>query len=336
MQKKLVYPAQLVNRKPPVNYADMADNKTSFIRLKETINSCELIEINNAYISPFGVVFKNGLIIKESVYSMFKPNSFLLSFFKKIFLNKVKKIKGTCVVAHHSYYQNYYHFLLEILPRLFLVKEQASTLKLIINKNIPSFVREYIELFNFKEIVFIEDTEVAFAEKLVFPSYSSRGLAYNETIINEMSEWLRSKLFNLDNNAAPKKIFISREKARYRNTINEEEVFAILEKKGFVKFNLDEPSIKSQANFFKNAEYIVGSHGAGFSNMIYSPNCKLVVDIIHENHPQDCFYNLANVFDIDYYYFQCKGTGKNSYANNDDINVDLFKFEQIINQYIPE
>jgi capsular polysaccharide biosynthesis protein len=266
---------------------------------------------------------------------MFKPNSFLLSFYKKILFNKVRKVQGNCVVVHHSYYQNYYHFLLEILPRLFLVKDQAATLKLIINKNIPSFIREYIELIKFKEIIFIEDTEVIFVEKLDFPSYSSRGLAYNETIIKEMAEWLQSKLFLKESNNY-KKIFISRNNAKYRNTVNETELFNILEKRGFVKFNLDNPSIIEQANFFKNAEYIIGSHGAGFSNMIYSPKCKLVIDIIHENHPQDCFYNLANVFDIDYYYFQCKGIGKDSYANNDDIIVDLTKFEKVINQYIPE
>ncbi len=333
MQKKLLYPAQIVHRKLPLNYDEMHESKTSFIHTEETINISYLMEIKNAYVSPFGVVFKNGLVVKESVYSMFKPKSFNLSFYKKILLNKVVKIKGNCVVAHHSYYQNYYHFLLEILPRLFVLKDKAMELKLIINKNIPSFVKEYIDLFGFKEIVYIQDNEIAKVENIIFPTYLSRGLAYNEIVMKEMALWLREKLYDTNFTNAPEKIFISRDNAKYRKTINEEEVFSFLQKKGFVKFNLDEPNIKAQVNFFKNAKYIIGSHGAGFSNLIFSQNCKTVLDIIHENHPQDCFYNLSNCFDIDYIYFQCKGTGANSYANNDDIVVDLAKFKQYYNQY---
>ena len=334
MQKKLLYPAQTIHRKLPVNYAEMHESKKNFIHAKETIDASYLIEIKNAYISPFGVVFKNGLVVKESVYSMFKPNSFLLSFYKKILLNRVIKISGNCIVMHHSYYQNYYHFMLEILPRLFVLRDKAPTLKLIINKNIPLFVKEYIELFNFKEIVFINDDEIAKADNLIFSTYLSRGLAYNETVISEMSDWLCEKLLDNDINNTPEKIFISRDNANYRKTVNEDEVFTFLQKKGFVKFNLDKPSIKAQANFFRNAKYIIGSHGAGFSNMIYSKNCSLVVDIIHEQHPQDCFYNLANCLNIDYAYFQCKGTGAKTYVNNDDIIVNLANFERIYNQYI--
>lgn len=333
MQKKILYPAQIIHRKLPLNYDEMHDNKTSFINAEETIDAGYLIEIKNAYVSPFGVVFKNGFVVKESVYSMFKPNSFNLSFYKKILLNKVVKIKGNCVVAHHSYYQNYYHFLLEILPRLFVIKNKAADLKLVINKNIPSFVKEYIDLFGFKEIVYIQDNEIAKVENIIFSTYLSRGLAYNENVIKEMAFWLREKLYDTNFTNAPEKIFISRDNAKYRKTVNEDEVFSFLQKKGFVKFNLDEPNIKAQANFFKNAKYIIGSHGAGFSNMIFSKDCKTAIDIIHEQHPQDCFYNLSNCFDIDYIYFQCKGTGANSYANNDDIIVDLPKFEQYYNQY---
>jgi capsular polysaccharide biosynthesis protein len=334
VQKKLLYPAQTIQRKLPVNYAEMYESKTSYILPEETISESYLLEINDAYVSPFGVVFKNGFVVKESVYSMFKPNSFLLSFYKKILLNKVIKVSGNCIIAHHSYYQNYYHFLLEILPRLFVLKHLASTHKLIINKNIPGFVKEYIELFNFKEILYLKDDEIAIADHLIFSTYLSRGLAYNEKVIQEMSAWLREKLFNNSIDNAPEKIFISRDNAKYRKTVNEDEVFAFLQQNGFVKFNLDEPSIKAQANFFKNAKYIIGSHGAGFSNMIYSKHCKLVIDIIHEQHPQDCFYNLANCFNIDYCYFQCKGTGANSYANNDDIIVNLANFERTYHQYI--
>jgi capsular polysaccharide biosynthesis protein len=313
----------------------MNAGKTTFIHAQEKIQASALVEINNAYVSPFGVVFKNGLVVKESVYSMFSAQKQNLTFYKKILLNKVKNIDGNCLVAHHAYYQNYFHFLLEIMPRMFVLKDKAPQLKLIINSNLPSFAKEYIALFNFKEIIYLQDDEIAKVQKIIFPTYLSRGLAYNETVMKEMAEWLRNSLQNEDHNSSPKRIFISRENAKYRKTLNESEVFEILKAKGFVKFDLENPGIREQAAFFKNAEYIVGSHGAGFSNLIFSRHCKLLIDLIHENHPQDCFYNLASIFDINYYYFQCKGAGHDSFANNDDIIVDLTKFADVCDQFIP-
>ncbi len=311
----------------------MNDDKIKFIHPEENIRTSYLIEIKNAYVSPYGVAFKNGRVVKESVYSMFSANKQALSFYKKILLNKVRHIDGKCVVAHHAYYQNYFHFLLEIMPRLFVLKEEASQLKLIINQTLPKFAQEYIALFGFKEIIYLKDEEIAKAEDLVFATYLNRGLAYNEDVMRAMADWLREKLIKPDS-TSPERIFISRKHVRYRKTLNEEEVFAYLQQKGFVKFDMDAPGIRDQATFFKNAKYIVGSHGAGFSNMIFSNNCKLIIDIIHEHHPQDCFYNLASIFHANYYYFQCKGTGNNDFKNNDDIVVDMDAFKKVCEQYI--
>jgi capsular polysaccharide biosynthesis protein len=328
-----LYPRQVVHRPLPVNYDEMNACKASFIHTEEKIQSSEIIELENAYVSPFGVVFKNGSIVKESMYSMFSPKKQALSFYKKILLNKIRHVSGACIVAHHAYYENYFHFLLEIMPRLFALKDRAHELKLIMNSRMPSFVKQYIELFGFREIVLLNDDELAKTDKIVFATFLSRGLAYNETIMKDMALWLREKLVRPDAKA-PGRIFISRNEARYRRTVNEAEVFAMLKDRGFEKFDLSDPDIHAQATFFSRAEYITGSHGAGFSNLIFSNRCRLVIDLIHKNHPQDCFYNLASVFNTGYYYFQCEGTGRDSFPNNDDIKVDLAKFTKVIDQYI--
>ena len=84
-----------------------------------------LFTLKNAYVSPYGIVFKNGKVINQSIYK--SDNSKIwtnfLSFLNKIVKNKVRVIEGDCLVISHSWYQNYYHWLIEITPRLFLMKD---------------------------------------------------------------------------------------------------------------------------------------------------------------------------------------------------------------------
>lgn len=313
----------------------MHSGKTDFVHPEELIYASYLIELNNAYVSPFGIVYKNGWVVKESVYSMFKPYKQQLSFFKKILSKKVQYIDGNCLVAHNAYYENYFHWLLEIMPRLYVFREQAKDLKLIITDFLlPAFAREFINIFGFKEVVYLKQEELAKTEKLFFATHMSRGLAFNPTVTRDLKHWLQQKLLNESHINAPEKIFISRKNAAFRITTNEDEIYDFLKAEGFVRYDMDKPSIAEQANFFKNAKYIIGSHGAGFSNMLYSNSCKMIIDIIHEEHKQDCFYNLSAVFNINYYYFQCKGKGIDSNINNDNITVDINEFKRVYYNYI--
>ena len=58
-----------------------------------------------------------------------------------------------------------------------------------------------------------------------------------------------------------------------RKLVNESEIKSRLEKVGFQSVKLSNISLENQIQIFKNAEIIVGLHGAGFTNLIF---CNLV------------------------------------------------------------
>ena len=120
MQSRQLFPSFEVNRKLPVNYDTMFMGKESFIHPKESFPPVNLYTLENAHISPYGVVFKNGKIIKESVYGMFDAKKQWPSFIKKIALGRTKVLNETSLVTHHAFYENYYHWLCEIMPRIFI------------------------------------------------------------------------------------------------------------------------------------------------------------------------------------------------------------------------
>lgn len=334
MKKTQLFPALNVVRKPPPNFEEMHDLKKDFIHLEEIIPPVYLIEIDNAYVSPFGVVYKNGLVVKESVYSMFNPNSYYLSFYKKLLLNKIIKLEGDAAIAHNSYFQNYYHWLLEAMPRLFLLKDQAAQLKLILNVNSPGFVKQYAALFGFKEIIYVGDDKLVKTDKIVFSTFTSRGLAMYEPIIKDMVQWLFAKNDIKENPNPTKNIFITRKNAKYRRLLNEDEVIAYLSSKGFKIVTLENLTIKEQMQLFADSKCVIGTQGAGMANMIYSTHGKILITIIHEEHPDDAYYNQTSINNTACYYFQCKGVQNFDYKNNDDISVEMDKFIAVCEKYI--
>lgn len=334
MKKTLLYPELKVIRDLPPGFDSMHNLKKDFIHLTETIPPIYLVEVDNAYISPFGVVYKHGLVVKESVYSMFNARSFYPSFYKKLLLNKIIHVDGKCAIVHNSYFQNYYHWLLEAVPRLYLLRDQASQLTLILNEDSPGFIKQYVKLFGFKDVVYVNEQHLVKADKAIFPTFTSRGLAMYEPVIREMATWLMQENNISTGNPPSKNVFITRKSAKYRRLINEQEVIDYLSSKNFEIVTLEDLSIQQQMQLFAEAKNVIGVQGAGMSNMIYAQHAKLLITIIHEEHPDDAYYNLANINNTGCYYFQCKGTGSFDYKNNDDLVADMNKFTEVCEKYI--
>lgn len=336
MRSTQLLPAFEVHRKLPVNYSTMYAGKETFIHSHEKFPAVGLYAAGNAYVSPYGVVFQNGRVCRDSVYGMFSPAKQWPSFIKKIVLGKTRRLEEPHIVAHHAYYENYYHWLCEILPRLYVTLKAFPGKKpaLLMHSKQPRFVREYLGLFEGLRVTGLEDDELARAPEVHFTSPVARPLAYHEALMRELSAWLCERLEDPAQTLAPEKIFITRKNARYRITHNEAQIQAWLEGKGFTALAPENYSVREQMNLFKNARIIIGSHGAGFSNLIFARSCELIVDIIHREHPQDCFYNLAAALGSGTYFFQCPGAGKLHFKNNDDVIADPDAFIREVGPYI--
>lgn len=325
MKKTLLYGAETVIRKPPLNYEEISQSSERFIQLEENLDDCYLCELNKALVSPYGIVFKNGRVIRESVYSMFARNNNALTFYKKLLLGKVRSVSGDCLVVHNAYYDNYYHWTLEALPRLFSVRHLAPQLNLLIHENTPRFVEEYLSFFTFKDIIRIKDDELVYAQKIYLPMHLARGLAHRESVVRDLGAWLRDQVQVpiTNENLLLKKLFISREKARYRRAVNEPEIYQIFGEQGYEKISLEDMPLHDQIRLFAHVSKVAGIHGAGFSNVLFAQNMSLLIDIIHHDHPQDAFYNLACAIGSDYLRIEAQGVGKEKYCGADGISLSM-------------
>jgi capsular polysaccharide biosynthesis protein len=310
-------------------------------------------DIDDAYVSPYGAIFKNGRIIGKSIYKTSFKNTLklLLSFYKKKIKRKVITIEDQCVVINHSWYQNYYHWMIEIVPRLYLIKDELSNKKLILNSNLSKFQIDTLEKFNFKEIVFINDDELARCKSITFTSfpnfYSNRfiqiekkkikliELNLNNSIMNQMKDWFIANNSLIVNSLEikNKKIYISRKKAAYRKILNEEILEKLLFKNEFVKVYLEELSFDQQVQLLNTTSIAVSIHGAGLTNILFMKQKTHIINLISENHHEFCYHTLASLCHVNYTHINCKGTNKKNPAYN-DIIIDIETIKLTLNSII--
>lgn len=331
MKKTLLSDRFHVSRKLPLNYNEIKE-KEKFIIPEGAFTPSFICELENAYVTPYGIVFKNWQVVKESLYSMFVKHNYYPTFLKKLFLRKVRRLPGANVIAHNAFYDNYYHWSTEALPRIFSVKERARDAALILHEKTPRFVREYAVLMGFDKIVTINDDELGLAEKLILPMHTATGLHHNETLVREMTSWLKAKV-NRDRPdfSTYKNIYVSRERAAYRKILNEAAVIEVIKKHDFKVVHLEDYSVAEQISLMSNVRNFVAVHGAGVTNIMYMPEKGLVIELIHENHYDPAFYNLASALNHDTVFIQGLAAHQDERGVAwDNFTVDISRLEYFL------
>lgn len=350
MKKKEIYNSSVNEKeKKPYFHNILPDILNTILKKRQQQSALYLFTIANAYVSPYGVVFKNGKVISQSIYksSNYKIWNNLLSFWNKRIKNKVRVIQGDCLVICHSWYQNYYHWLIEITPRLFLMKDDLSNKKLIIHENISKFHLEILSKFNFKEIIFINDDELLKCESISFTSFPNFylnqhinistqpskiiELNINSKLMKEMKLWFQNKnpLLN-ESDKIKNNLYISRKKAGYRKILNEMELEKILDNNEFEKVFLEDYSFNEQIMLLNNAKIVISIHGAGLANILFMKSKSHVINLISEHHHEFCYMTIADVAGVNYTHINCTGVNLENPAYN-DITVDLNLIENVLN-----
>jgi tetratricopeptide (TPR) repeat protein len=201
----------------------------------------------------------------------------------------------------------YFHWMLEILPQLELVRLSGLDLnqidKILVSNQL-SFQQETLAKLkiNPDQIFSINGTIHLQANQLIVPSLPG-SLAW-------MPQWscdfLRDTFLdqNLINNTKPiEKIYISRQNASNRRLINEAEVIDLLTELGFQTITLESLSVAEQAAIMNQAKIIVAVHGSGLTNLVFCRPHTKVIEIFSPNYVYHCYWLLSCLLELDYYYF---------------------------------
>jgi capsular polysaccharide biosynthesis protein len=161
----------------------------------------------------------------------------------------------------------------------------------------------------------------------LFPTFVTR--QYSGYVPTKILEFFEHKLMPDRARSTDKLIYISRKKAGVRRVINEDDVISSLQKSGFKDYCLEDLSFQEQIELFYDARIVVGPHGAGFTNLLFSKNVA-VLEMFPYKYVKPSYYYLTRCVGGVYDYTCAQG---NSIGRdfNVDINTMKSKIESLLN-----
>jgi capsular polysaccharide biosynthesis protein len=184
-------------------------------------------------------------------------------------------------------WKGYAHYLVEYLPRLMMIKTfseaQGCGVTLLSGSEISDTEKEIIDfVFHGEpqpEVQLLDDSSSYLLDQVFLPSFLAPSglLAVHPWAIRKIRD-LAAELSSVYIDAKPL-IYISRSQSSNsskRNIVNEEELMDLLEKFGFVKYELEDFSLAEKIQLFSSARVVIGPSGAGFSHLIFSSSCTAI------------------------------------------------------------
>jgi capsular polysaccharide biosynthesis protein len=207
---------------------------------------------------------------------------------------------GTALLLGAVNSSNYYHWLLDSLPRWKMLQDAGYTHTdydyVLLHSKPRRFQDETLNRLNVPEEKrlrcnknFIHHFDRLVVPAMPFPLWQ---------VTPWTCEWL-SSLFP-ERRGGPERIYLSRRDVARRRFTNEAELEAQLEGMGFVCVQPAKMSVAEQAAALSAAKWVVAPHGAGLANLAFTPPGAKVIELVHPVNQTPCYKHLALAHGLGY------------------------------------
>ena len=296
--------------------------------------------LKNAFVTSSGLVTGRNGLINECYHYKWNGQFYLFSvealrYYNQAMSDEQKFMvfdnQETYLLIHHPWHANYYHWLNETLYRLWLIKDQADQMVLLLpdKDKLSAFALDSLKLFNFKNIIHIPDGNMALVETLCIPAQKPNMESYNSTALFELRKmyvnYVSSKPITANN---LERIYVSRGKSSRRKIVNEDEVIDTMRKYNFSIIYCEDYTFYEQVALFSQTKYLVGNHGAGLTNMLFMPTGSIVFELLMKTskpkrNQNFIYWYMSESLKLKYYHQYCEPTNPNESFFTADLLVDI-------------
>lgn len=327
-----------VKRTLPINFIEN-DRDLFNHELEIKIGNPKIHSLKNVYIRKNKFYRFNLFEFKSQLWKMgaytfsvkikvFIKNLLFKNFSKKVDYEIIEN--GLWVIDDKS--SMYFHWMLDSLQRLELFKitiNNNNSIKLLLPESFydSPFVKMSLDIYNIETKILKKDVTYK-VSNLIVPNHLANSGNFNPKITNLIRKRYLDYLSSLSPNVkSSKKIWITRQNARFRKITNFDEIKDILIQNNFDIHDFDKTEYLDQLKIVSNAEVIGGIHGAGLSNMLLMTSGKKVIEVRAQNDNHDnCYFSLASALDLSYYYFLASVDNIDGNYHSSDYHLDKNKF----------
>lgn len=257
-------------------------------------------------------------------------------------LPPLERIDGTVAVLSGLSGNVYFHWMVDILPRVDILRQSKVDFDKIdgflVNSIAQPFQRETLSLLGISASKIIESDRHPHiqAKQLIVPSFSGSIGWLQPIALNFLREEFMKQIPS-PSSSYPERIYISRAKSRYRHLLNEQEVIDYLAKFGFQTFVTESLSVVEQIALFYHAKIIVSPHGSGLTNIIFCQKGAKVIELVSPHYLRPYYSIISQLLGLEHYYiigevFACYPIRELMYQNplTEDIQVSLSQLEKMM------
>ena len=189
-----------------------------------------------------------------------------------------QRVVGRVAVLNTRTSHNYFHWLIDILPRLMPLRQLGSQIDYYLVDCLTPFQQSVLKLFGIDRHQLIQPhcRLLLEAEQLLVPSMPT------PECLRSFGKLVTDKIGENQKLSPGRKIYITRRKTGTRTLANEDELENLLLSRGFEIHSMEDYSLVEQATLIHQAEIILAPHGAGLANLIFARPGTKVIEIVPE------------------------------------------------------
>jgi hypothetical protein len=246
---------------------------------------------------------------------------------KQRFFPKVSRTSESILNLASYGDQNYFHWILETLPRLRYAEKLTEPWSSIYVCQCYPYQRQSLPFFGIAPGQVIDSSKTRFlrARRLILPRYC----LYQEHWIYS---WLREKVLpQIPASQTPRRIYISRRRSPGRGIANEAEVEVLLKELGFACVVLEDLAWPEQIALFRSAEMVVAPHGAGLTNSLFCPKDAQIIECRLNTLNLFCYEHITTPVGIRHSTLPCEAADSRK-GSEAQIRVDLQQLRRLVRE----
>ena len=317
------------------NYKNFCSEKIKIIGKKKY----KIFELHNGKIfmdsseSRYFYIYKNFILPNLSIdIKNINKSSNIFKYGINKFCKKFN-FETISIISGRDSRDNYYHWLIDVLPRTIILEKELKKHKYL-NLLVPDFKNSYQKeslncLFKKNKVNFISLNKNKFSRfnKITLCSNNENYEYFNYNLLSKLKKKIlieaNKKIFFPKNEF--NKIYISRADARNQRSLKyDTQIENFLIKKGFKIIVLSKFSFLEKAIIFKNAKVVLGLHGAGLANILFSNKKTKIIEITSTRWP-DMFEKLSKCLMLTY-----KKVIVHKIDNNNVVDFSISELKKII------
>jgi len=296
--------------KKPFENLDLRSLPTEISKSFYHYNSLPQIEYlyqvtgNKLFIEPScGFVFSSfGLIEKSIPYSYDAFLSFPSLIKRFIFPKKVKWVYLDNIISLRDIYDiNYFHFFNDLLPRLLMIEKHLAkgNQAVVVSKRLSQekfFQEVYTKgIFGTRKIIIQDENTFIKAKEIIFCKVLPHSKNYMDGILDRLKVATQPQ--------GNEKIFVTRDQKTRNGRFlkNLRDIQKICHELNFKIIDPGSLTLNQQIEIFSKADFVVGIHGGGLTNIVFRRESQLkVLEILPPDNIPPHYFWLSKIFGFDY------------------------------------